>query len=894
MNTNQKFTLIFLLTIGIIIVNNQLSHKKEFINKVTDLPEKRTKKTLEERQLFSEERALYEFNMQKNPITGEIPLEEKQKEFENANLAKQKSSSQRITSNLYIQRGPSNLGGRTRALVIDKSDNTSNTIIAGGVSGGVFRTTNGGESWTKVSSNDEIHNVTAIAQDPRPGFQNIWYYGTGEWRGNSASLGAAYRGSGIWKSIDNGINWSQISETNSVYESFDSYLDYIMALEVSPINGDLMIAATGKISRYDGSNLVIEIEEPSNGTGWTDVVINNAGVVYAAIEGTSSENGVWTSQTGNGSWSRIAQNGSPSSFNSTVRTVLGTAPSNNNIIYALFTNGDSGNIEADLWQYNSDTDTWTDYSSKLPDEPGGDSSGNDPFAVQGGYDLVVSVNPRDENFVVIGGTNIYKIEDIVNDSSFSRIGGYASNTSYGLYSIGGVQHHPDIHALVFDPNNEDVLFSGTDGGVHKSLDVDKFSVAWENLNNNYITYQFYHVALDSEDGSNAVIGGAQDNGTKIGGTDLGLEDNTQMSSFYSGDGVAVGITQRDGDFQFYYGSQNGNMRTNYPSFRSIDPNGSVSQFVTYFYLDPDNTNALYYAGGNRVYKTADAENITSSSWDDLGTLPSEEDIRSYATTRGDYDTATSYMLIGGESGGIFRLNDPQNSTDVSNATNITPSEASITDGTIVSGLAIHPTNPDIVLAVYSNYGINNIFITTDATSNTPTWTLVERNLDAHSIRSAAIVAFENETIYMVGTARGLYASDDPLNNDWEIEGSDKIGLAVVSGLALRTTDNVLLVGTHGNGMFETSVQQTLSSNSYLIENSINLYPNPTKFELNLQGNTINFESEITYRISDINGKILQRGTVANRKINVEELKTGVYLIDLNVDGKRETSKFIKN
>jgi hypothetical protein len=130
---------------------------------------------------------LHEFNLQKNPITGEIPLEEKQKEFENANLAKQKSSSQRITSNLYTQRGPSNLGGRTRALVIDKSDNTSNTIIAGGVSGGVFRTTNGGESWTKVSSNDEIHNVTAIAQDPRPGFQNIWYYGTGEWRGNSAS-----------------------------------------------------------------------------------------------------------------------------------------------------------------------------------------------------------------------------------------------------------------------------------------------------------------------------------------------------------------------------------------------------------------------------------------------------------------------------------------------------------------------------------------------------------------------------------------------------------------------------------------------------------------------------------------------------------------------------------
>jgi len=885
-----SFFLIPVIIIGIILVTFQKT------NRTRDFSEKKGKKTVEERQLYSIERARHEFNMQKNPITGEIPPEEKQKEYQNAILAKQQSSGQRTTSSVYTQRGPSNLGGRTRALVIDKTDNTSNTIIAGGVSSGVFRTTDGGANWTKVSSNDEIHNVTAIAQDPRSGFQNIWYYGTGEWSGNSATLGSAYRGLGIWKSTDNGINWSQIIETNSVFELFDSYLDYVMALEVSPINGDLMIAATGKISRYDGTNIFIEKEEPSGGTGWTDVIINSEGVVYAAIEGTSSQNGVWTSPTGNGSWIRIAENGSPANFNSTGRTVLGMAPSNNNIIYTLFTNGNSGNIEADLWQYNSETELWTDYSSKLPDEPGGNLSGNDPFAVQGGYDLVVSVKPDDENFVVIGGTNAYKIEDIVTNSTFNRIGGYVSNTSYGLYSVGGVDHHPDIHALIFDPNNENVLFSGTDGGVHRTADISASSVAWENLNNNYITYQFYHVALDSEDGSNAVIGGAQDNGTMIGGTDLGLADNTQMNKWYGGDGVAVGITQREGGaFQYYYGSQNGNIRTNYPTCcRGIEPDGSGSQFVTYFYLDPDNTNALYYAGNNRVYKTADAENITSSTWDNLGILPTGEFIKSYATSRGAYNTASSYLLIGGERGGIFRLDDPQNSTDASDAINITPSEASTTNGTVVSGLATHPTNPDIVLAVYANYGINSIFITTDATSNTPTWTLVERNLEAHSIRSAAIVELEDETIYMVGTARGLYASNDPLNNDWDIEGANQMGLAVISGLALRASDNTLLIGTHGNGMFETTVEGTLSVNSYSQENSINLYPNPTKIELNLQGNTINFESKIRYRISDITGKILQKGMVTNRKINVEKLQTGVYLIDLNIDGKRETSKFIKN
>ena len=134
---------------------------------------------------------------------------------------------------------------------------------------------------------------------------------------------------------------------------------------------------------------------------------------------------------------------------------------------------------------------------------------------------MVSVKPDDENFVTIGGTNIYKIEDILNDETFTRIGGYISNTSYGLYNTGGVEHHPDIHALVFDPNNPNIFFSGTDGGVHKTSDVNAEEIAWESLNNNYITYQFYHVALDPTTESNLVIGGTQDNGTKYGGTDVG-------------------------------------------------------------------------------------------------------------------------------------------------------------------------------------------------------------------------------------------------------------------------------------------------------------------------------------------------------------------------------------
>ena len=896
MKKKLSFSIFAIILLATLLFTFQNNDKQDAINIKKYGSEKRVKKSLEEKRLFSLERQQHEINMQKNPLTGEIPLEEKQREFENS-LEMKRRFTPETTSSTYVSRGPSNLGGRTRAFAIDVTDATSNTIIAGGVSSGVFRTTDGGDSWTKVSSNDEIHNVTSIAQDTRTGFENTWYYATGEFSGNSASLGAFNLGRGIWKSIDNGLTWNQIAATDSNQDSFDSNFDLIHKIVVSPTTGDLFIATLNGVYRYDGTSIVLEVEETSTSNRWSDVVTTSTGRIYVAIDGQSfTDGGVYTSSTGNGSWTKVAENGDPTTWFSRGRQVLAVAPSNENIIYTLFQNGNSGGVEADLWQYNLMTDTWVDYSGKLPDEPGGDLTGNDPFAIQGGYDLVLSVKPDDENFVVIGGTNIYKIEDILNDVTFSRIGGYVSNTSYGLYEFGGDTHHPDIHALVFDPNNTDVLFSGTDGGVHKTIDVFANTVTWVNLNNNYQTYQYYHVALDPLTGGNTVFGGAQDNGTTRGGTDVGLPNNTEMSTFFGGDGVAVGIARRNSNtqLQYYYGTQNGNMRTNLPNFRSIRPSGSSSQFITYFYLDPDNNDHLYYAGLSTLYKTDDAENVTTVTWINIGALSTSQNIRSFATTRGAYDPASSYLLIGGERGGIFRLDDPQNATSASDAIDITPNDASTSNGSIVSGLAIHPTNPDIVMAVYSNYGINSIFLTSNATSASPTWTLVERNLDAHSVRSTAIAEVGSETIYFVGTARGLYSSNDPENNDWEIEGANEIGFAVVSSLVLRPSDNKLLIGTHGNGMFETTVEGTLSTNSFTQLNKVNLYPNPTQFELNLQGNSINSANKISYRISDLTGKTIQKGLVSNRKIDVEALQTGVYLIDLNIDGKRETSKFIKN
>jgi|TARA_R110002124_G_C8962918_1_gene514223 hypothetical protein len=851
------------------------------------------KKTLEQRALYAKERELYEYNLQVNPITGKIPQEEKEKEL---SVAKReiKLKSKNNTSNTYALRGPSNLGGRTRALVIDVSDTTSKTIIAGGVSSGVFRTTNGGTSWVKVSSNDEIHNVTAIAQDPRNGFQNIWYYATGEMSGNSASLGSAYRGQGVWKSIDGGLNWSQIAATNSLFELSDSSFDYINALAVNPLNGNLFIAATGKIYRYDGTNMSIELEIPFNGTGFTDVKIASNGRVFASIVETSTAGGVWTSLTGNGSWTQIASNGSLTGWSSAGRIVLGVAPSNANIVYALYVNGNSGAIEGDLWKYKVSTNSWTNFSSKLPDEAGGDSEGNDPFAIQGGYDLVVSVKPNDENFVVIGGTNIYKISNIETSSTFTRIGGYLNNLGYNLYNVGGTVHHPDIHQLVFDPQNPNILYSGTDGGIHKA-DATASNVAWQSLNNNYQTYQYYHVAMHQKGGSDMVIGGAQDNGTTVGGTGFGLSDKTTMTNIAGGDGVAVALGDNGINAPLIYlGVQKGPIYRRKAEYEEITPQSSVSEFVTYFYLDPDNNNALYYAGKNKLYRTIDAENVTKTTWTDLGALSKNELISTIATTRGAY-TASSYLYIGGQRGGVYRVKDPQNITSLSTSdVNITPAGASTSIGAIVSDIAVHPTNPDIVLAVYANYGINNIYLTSNATAATPTWTLVERNLNNHSVRSASIAQVDSEIIYFVGTARGLYSSSDPTAKDWTIEGGSNIGLAVVSSLVYRPSDKKLLIGTHGNGMFETTVQKTLSTNSYNEKDlGITLFPNPTVDKISIKSSFLQGNSLVFFEIYDLKGSLIKRGKLLNQQINVNDLKTGVYFLNVKSENKKQTLKFIK-
>lgn len=827
-------------------------------------PEKKgKKKTNDERAMFHLARELHEYYMQVNPLTGIVSKQDKADEQKAARLAavdfEGRKSSETSLGNFSV-RGPSNLGGRTRALAFDISDATGNTMLAGGVSSGVFRTTNAGASWNRVSSMDNQHNVTCIVQDPRAGFQNIWYYSTGEGLGNSASFsGAFYAGHGIWRSTDSGLSWNQMTFPAANNEfTFDQRFDIINRLAVHPTTGDLFVAALGIIYRFDISDNVWRTELAAGGgfntNHLTDVVITTGGRVYVTFSGRgpATHEGVWTSTnaTGNvaGAWTRFALDGNPVGWNQRGRAVLVLAPSNQNILYVLFESNAATPSpgDSDLWRWNQGTATWTDFSNKIPDEPGG-SAGNDPFDSQGGYDIVVSVKPDNENFVVIGGTNVYKVTNI-NVANFVRMGGYAGPSTYALWAAGGgVAHHPDIHCLLFNPFNPNSLLSGSDGGVHRTIDLNAATVGWSNLNNNYITYQYYHVYLDPLAGSNGVLGGAQDNGTTAGGTNFGYPNNTVMSLQLSGDGCACAISRANACTPFFMSSQSGGIRRDCPTNASIRPAGSISEFVTYFWLDPSNNNNLYYAGENILYRTTNATNVTTvvgagaTDWRNLGQITAGTDyIKTMTTSWGPYNAASSKLFVGTDEGRILRLNDPANAANLAGLVNITPAGATVGFPSVVSALAIHPSNANILIAAYSNYGSPSIFLTNNANATVPAWVNISRNIEALSVRSISIVEAGGSTLYVAGTTRGLYTSPDPTTTDWSRVGNNTIGMALVSQLMYRPADQKLLVGTHGNGMFLVDVIPPLlpvaltEFKADFVKNAVDLQWN-TASELNNKG-----------------------------------------------------------
>ena len=192
----------------------------------------------------------YERLLTSNPDNGLVPFNIRKKELAYSRRIDDQTIQLRKQGLAIRSVGPGNVGGRTRAVALDIRN--ENVILAGGVSGGIWKSTDGGLTWTRKSSPGNRNSVTCIVQDTRSGKEDTWYHGTGEFVGNSARGGGApFRGDGIYKSTNNGESWRIISSTSDSDPSvFNSQFQYIWDIEINHLNlveDEVVVAAFGGI-----------------------------------------------------------------------------------------------------------------------------------------------------------------------------------------------------------------------------------------------------------------------------------------------------------------------------------------------------------------------------------------------------------------------------------------------------------------------------------------------------------------------------------------------------------------------------------------------------------------------------------------------------------------------
>jgi len=881
--------------------------------------------------------------MLRDPATGEIPANIRSRELEFSRSIPR--SDQRMLKGSAVleytwkSAGPARVGGRTRALAVDVSD--AQTIIAGGVSGGIWKSTNGGSSWSLKSDPNHQLSVTALAQDPRSGHTNVWYYGAGEFSGNSASdrsYNARFYGSGLYKSTDNGNTWQLVVNASNLTK-WDSYFDYISNIAINPLTGAVYVATNGGyVYRSDDSFYTYSaIIGGSNEHYWTDVAATSDGRIIVTLSQDgynprtqtgytyTKEPGVYVSDNDGITWTDITPATFPE-FHS--RSVIACSPSDPDIFYILTATGrnlaGSSAEDVRLHQFNLNTGISQDRSANLPA-----FEKEQDINTQSDYNMVMAVKPDDPDFVLIGATNLYRstdgfltpLDNYQSSDKTAWIGGYFYGDDYFMYP----NLHPDQHVITFSPANPNATWVGSDGGLSYTADITTTSYAtsfpWDSKNNGFVTTQFYTVAIPRTAGDYHIMGGTQDNGTPsfvFSGTPA-----NSSSDLSSGDGSHCYFGS-DYHYSSYY---NGSIiRSNYNAFG--DPNSATEMpagtqwtvvsplnatgqlFINPFAIDPNNEEIMFYPADTTMWRNNSLSEIpnwqqdgTNIGWQELTGLASPSTYTFSAMTFTTESPAHRIYYAASSYYGppkIYRLDNAE--TAASGAADISiPTAAS---GAYVHDIAVNPDNGNEILVVMSNYNITGLYHSVNGGAS---YTAVENNLQGDqswpgpSLRCAAILPQSSGSpVYFVGTSTGVYSTRN-FSTIWEQEGYDEIGNTVVEAMDSRHSDGRVAIGTHGRGVFVADIGGTpvqehgdavVPETPQLAQN----YPNPFN-----PSTTINFsmpqQDHVTITVTDITGrqvdilvdKTIKRGN-HSVTFNGANLPSGIYFYTLKTGRTSMTKK----
>jgi hypothetical protein len=730
--------------------------------------------------------------------------------------------------------GPGNIGGRTRAFVI-RPDNPD-IMYAGSEGGGVWKTNDRGASWNPLTDFLPSLAVASLAIDPNN--PDTLYAGTGEWFTGS-TRGDSIRGAGVFKTTDGGATWTQLAGTanSSFYyvnklvispnDSQHVYAATWNGIWYSPDAGRTwrnVVSRSG--SNYGCQDLLIRSDQP------TDYLF--AACAYIAGVNPAIYRNV--DAAGAGKWDIVF------TTSQMARTTIAVAPSNQSIIYAAVTSSESGNYNNGLlgvWRSssNGDPNTWTQQvSNKDPNllntvlftNPRG--AFNDvcsgtarTFGNQGDYDNVIAVDPVNPDVVWVGGIDLFRSDDAGRNWGIAAFW-QAYNTPQGA--------HADNHAIVFSPgydaSSNQTLYATGDGGIFRTDNAtapvaigDRAAcspyptqVVWINMNNGYAVTQFYHGSVYP--GAAAYLGGSQDNNMERGSDATG--PNAWTIPNYIGDGGYSAIDPNDPNVWYILGThltiqKTTNGGATFSSVtRGITESTNNFQFIAPFVMDPSEPRRLY-TGGLTLWRSVDG----AGNWSEAGSpvTAGSGSITSIAVSASDPN-----HVAFGTSGGFVYVNGGALTTDKTSVWSSTQPRPGF-----VSNVAFDPGNPNTIYVTYSQYkqttAQSHVYKSADGGA---TWTGTDGSgatglpdIPVFSI----IVDPQNTSNLYLGTDIGLFSSKDG-GATWARD-TNPFADSPTEALALDRSSgqSTLVAFTHGRGVWKTVLPGSGDPCQYSVsENSV--------------------------------------------------------------------------
>ncbi len=845
----------------------------------------------------------HEYLMTLDPATKEVPTE-RLKAAED--LLASQSMNERIESSniIWQERGPSNVGGRTRAVLIDKSDGTGNTVWAGGVGGGLWKTTNFKTTctWTQVAGISATTAITCIAQHPST--FGVIYVGTGEGFSNIDAI----RGLGVYRTLDGGTNWTLLASTTTGGASVSNF--YFVNKLLVYTNGDVYAATRSNFCNTGGGIM----KSTDQGGAWTRVIGTSAGScaasadaygfdiemslsgdLYAATRTPNSTGKIWKSLAGGtvgnlGTWTNVTPAGT---FQ---RIELACSPTNNNKVYALTQGATSATGGTRLttdggtnWS-TIDVGTWCDQGSSNPDFTRN----------QAWYDLILGIKPTDDATVYAGGIDIFKTTN--SGTAWTQITQW--NAGCGAVPV----VHADIHAFEFFPGSPDEFIVGCDGGLFYTTNG---GTSFTNKNNGYNVTQYYGVAIHPTSGSNHILGGAQDNGSHRFSA-AGINSVTTVSG---GDGAFCHIDTDNPLFQFTsFTGATFNRSTNGGTSFTFIISQTADRFINPSDYDAANDN-MYYGGTARNLRRA--LTITTAPVTAIFTNVASTTNHSVSAVKVDPNTAHRVWVAFSTADGAVALATPElYFIDAANSgaptiTTVTLPAGIATSGNYISSIDIETGNAAHILLTLSNYGVNSVW---ESTNTGGTWTSIENgsSLPDIPVRWGKFLPAgfsPNSRVEAIGgillaTELGVWSTNAVAGGGtvWVINNTG-MGNVRTDMIQLRTSDNTIAVATHGRGMFTgvnspalpvvlAEFKGTIQNKKALLQWKTASENNSKHFELEKSLDGINFRKIATIAAAG-NSSSLRQYSYPDPEVLVEMNYYRLRSVDIDDQSKLSNTVLLK-